>query len=268
MGKNKQAVICIATDKYAKSWQILKQSLIENFSQTDILHYYIGTSPPGTESINITNLYNKASYHDPLGKICSIRPTVVLDAFNKGYTKVIFLGADNEFFSNGDFLFNVLNYHNAFGVPHITNPIAEDGLMPCNASIAKTGHLNSDFVGFYKSEQVINFLKWQEETLKIQCIANNDVFLDQTWLNFLPMFVDNVHILRDETVNVAYYNLMQRNFNKIDGQWCIDRKPLVSFQYSGLDVNNPKKVSVHQNRLTASGDLLEFLELYATKVRI
>jgi hypothetical protein len=263
-----RVIICIASEEYLGHYKQLYNSVNTHGSCDQIL-YFIGNNKPTwcSNVVNITDWFDQAPYKETLNKICSLRARVVLDAMEQGYEKVIFCGADVEFFDSIDSLFGILDYHDAFGTPHITKPLPEDGFNPTNAGISRTGHFNSDLVGFYDCYEVREFLKWQDNILKTQCVAHSGVFLDQTWLNFLPAFVPSVYWCRDERQNVAYWNFTQRNLKKIQGRWETNEGVLVSFQYSGLPLDNPKKISCHQNRYEASGDFLEFLTDYAKRVR-
>lgn len=269
---NKIAYICICSAEYLKFYQVLYNSLKKYCPDSKQILYYIGDVQNSFDEIVDINLWYNASnsQYNKLEKICSLRARVVLDAFNKGYDKVVFLGAKMEFFEAPYQLLINLCAYNAVVTPHITEPLPDDGFLPSNASVSFTGHISTDLVGFRKCPEIIKFLKWQDQIMKTQCKTTNNTYLDQSWLNFLPFFVENVKILKDPAYNVAYWNFKQRYLKKSMNWWYVGNgieKPLVCFQYSGLDLNCPENISTHQNRYKAEGEFLEFLKDYAQKVK-
>lgn len=264
------AYVCICSKEYLPYYKVLFRSL-KNHSQFEkqILYHIGEVKEEFDEKVDITAWYDEAAYTQPLNKICSLRARVVLDAFSKGYEKVIFLGAKVEFYNSPEGLWSVLESYNALGTPHITSPLPEDGKMPSNASVSFTGHLSTDVVGFRNVTPVINFLRWQDNIMKTQCITTNQVYLDQSWLNFLPFFVDRVFVDKDLGTNMAYWRLHEEQVVRDGKNWKLNKNNLrlICFQFSGLPLDAPQSISTHQNRWIAEGEFLEFLTEYATKVK-
>lgn len=265
----KTAFICIASDLYLSNYKVLFDSVKKHVPHATQILYHIGYETPVFDKIiNINHLYNSTQYTDPLQIICSIRPLVVLNAFEQGYEKVVFTGADVEFFCYPD---KLLDNNNNVVLPHTLTPLPIDQNFPNQVGVIQTGHINSDTVAWVNTKETIEFLKWQYNTQKTHCVSGSSIFLDQSWLNCLPFFVDNVTILRDYSYNVAYYNLHERDIIEQNGVWWTHNKPdnkivkLCSFQYSGLpeDLN---KISKHQNRFKPSNDLMSFLQQYKNKI--
>lgn len=251
---NKIACLSIVSKEYDKIYQVHLKSLQTFLPNCDHLRY----KPDEFQS----------NYKDIMQCICSIRPKAVLRAFKEGYETVIFLGADMEFFTEPTELFTLISSYNAIVTPHITNPLPNDGKFPNNESIAKTGHINSDLVVWKNCPEIVEFLKWQAKEMETKCISSNEIFLDQTWLNFLPFFVKDVYILLNPGYNVAYWCYNQRGLHFKNNKWLMSNNdPLVCFQYSGFDLNNSEIISKYQNRYRAEGDFLEFLKDYAKRIK-
>jgi hypothetical protein len=251
--------ICICTEEYLGYYDILYKSIQKYCPNDEQTLYFIGKNVPTQYKnvINITEWFNNANpSYNTLERICSLRAQVVLDAFNRGSKKVIFCGAKLEFFKTPYELLIPLCGYNAVTTVHLLEPLPEDGKFPSNASVSFTGHISTDLIGFRNTPETWKFLMWQDEIMRNQCKTTKNTYLDQSWLNFLPCFVDNVKILRDNRYNVAYWN-----FDKCP----ID--DIICFQYSGIDLDNPKSISKHQNRYEAEGEFLQFLERYAKRVK-
>lgn len=261
--------VCICTEQYLGYYKQFLNSSKKHLTGCDNLLYYIGNSSPNLDCniININDWAIKSKYSDILTTICSLRPRSVLDAF-KTYDRVLFVGAKIEFFSGGNLILQELNTNDAVTTPHILEPLPEDGLFPSNDSVSFTGHLSTDLVGFKNTPQIVKFLSWMDDMMVTKAETNQYKYLDQSYLNFLPYFANNVSIFKHLGTNVAYWNMYQREMKKENGVWRMkDGSPLVAFQYSGLDLDNPKSISRHQNRWTAEGDILEFLTDYARRVK-
>lgn len=250
--------ICICSESYLNYYRELYKSLKVHSPNSKQILYFIGNNVPleFDEVVDITEWDKNTIYNDQRISICSLRARVVLDAFEKGHEKVVFCGAKIKFFQTPYQFDLFLQHYNAVVTPHITKPLPEDGKFPSNASVSFTGHISTDLVAFKKSNDTIKFLKWQDEIMKTKCETTPQTYLDQSWLNFLPFFIHNVYILRDERYNCAYWNIAQRDLNDI-----------VCFQFSGLDLEHPELISKYQNREVAEGKFLEFLKDYCERVK-
>lgn len=249
---------CICSEQYLPYYKELYKSIKKWSPASKQVLYFIGDKVPTEfdQVIDITDWYNNCNpTYNKLERICSLRARSILDAFK--YDKnVIFCGAKIKFYNEPKELENALLASNAVAIPHILEPLPEDGKFPSNASVSFTGHLSTDLVGFSDCLEIRKFLEWQDKILKTNCKTTNQTYLDQSWLNFLPFFVDNVTIFKDKRYNVSYWS-----FDKVS------IKDIIAFQFSGLNINYPEKISTHQNRFKAEGEFLKFLEDYARKIK-
>lgn len=194
--------------------------------------------------------------------VCAIRPAVVLELFKQGFSEVLFCGADVVFYSTPYELLNCESKDVAI-TPHSSLPFPDDGLFPSNTSLSKSGHLNSDLVLWKNTPQVVQFLEWQAKIHESKCVIADGIFLDQTWLNFVPFVLDNVLILKHKSYNRAYFNEHETPLKVVDGRFYVDvagsLHHLICYQFSGFCIN---KLSKHQNRFTPSPDLKLLIEDY------
>lgn len=246
---NKICTLSIVSESYEPIYKVCLTSLNNHFPPT-VDH--IKVNPSDYE--NLRPLYKHSS---EASFICAIRPHVVLEYLQK-YDEVIFLGSDVVFYSCPNELFQD---YKAIVVPHIISPIPFDGQFPTMASIPATGHLNTDIVKWKKHPDIIKFLEWQNETHKNYCIQTNTIFLDQTWLNCLPFFVDGVKILRHPGYNLAYFNLKERivTKNKRGNKFLVNNQPLVCAQFSGFqkDSNKLSKFSEYKSECSNTKEIFE-----------
>lgn len=159
-----------------------------------------------------------------------------------------------------------LEMHEAVVTPHITTPLS-DTKTPNELHHLNTGVFNLGFCAFRRSGLVLTFIDWWEDKLRFECLIDlcNGLFVDQNWMNFLPLFIENSHIEKNRGYNAAYWNLHERFFSSTDDGFIInDSDPLVFFHYSGYDPQKPDVVSKYQDRFTFEDrpDLLSLFEIY------
>ena len=147
--------------------------------------------------------------------------------------------------------------------PHTCSP-TPDWERPNEQHHLNTGIFNLGFIGLRNDETARQFVRWWQGRLVNEC--RNDLcaglFVDQHWVNFAPVYYNNVLIDRHLGYNVAYWNLHERFFYQNDaGQWWIrpvsDAKldatlnvdePLQFFHYSGYNPDRPNEISKYQTR--------------------
>lgn len=179
---------------------------------------------------------------------------------------VIYFDPDIIVFQPLTGLLGSLDKHNAVLTPHINTPI-EDRLKPNELHHLNTGVFNLGFVAFSRSAENDNFISWWEEKLRYECLIDlcNGLFVDQNWMNFLPVFVPGTHIERNPGYNAAYWNLHERTFSQRGGTYFVNGdNPLIFFHYSGYDPARPDILSKYQDRfeLSERPDLTALFALY------
>jgi glycosyltransferase involved in cell wall biosynthesis/SAM-dependent methyltransferase len=130
--------------------------------------------------------------------------------------------------------------------PHVTAPMPRDGRPPGEHTILAAGIYNLGFIAV--SDGAGEFLDWWGERLRRDCILapeRGTSFVDQRWVDFVPALYDP-WILRDETYNVAYWNLTDRQVTRNGGRWLVNGKPLRFFHFSAYDPRAPYLLSKHQ----------------------
>lgn len=154
-------------------------------------------------------------------------------------------------------------------IPHLTRPLVGP-TEPNNITILRSGAYNLGFLAARRTPNVMDLMDWWGEACRFDCRVDmaNGLFTDQKWMDLAPGFVDSVTLLRDPSLNLAYWNLDGRRLEKKEGGWHVDGKPLVFFHFSGFDPSRPNVLSKHQNRLTVEpgSSLAQLLEEYARQL--
>lgn len=145
-----------------------------------------------------------------------------------------------------------LDRYDAVVTPHICSPI-EDTKTPNELHHLNTGVYNLGFCAFRRSQQTQQFLHWWEEKLRFECLIAlcDGLFVDQHWMNFLPLFIENTFIEKHPGYNAAYWNLHERAFSIQGDHHTVNEGALVHFfHYSGYDPRQPGLISKYQDRFT------------------
>jgi len=156
--------------------------------------------------------------------------------------------------------------------PHITAPIPADGKQPGELDLLASGTYNLGFVAVAPGDQVGALLAWWQDRLRYDCVIDHALgyFVDQRWFDLVPGWFPGLYLLRDVTMNVAYWNLHEREvLEGADGSWSVDGKPLRFFHFSGFNPDHPHLLSKHQTRtrLGEHPSLAKLCAAYAEEVR-
>ena len=155
--------------------------------------------------------------------------------------------------------------------PHISSPINDD-LNTKETDHLSTGLYNLGFIATSRSEATYHMVSWWKDRLEKDCRIDlcNGLFVDQHWINFVPLFYPNdVLVDKYPGYNMAYWNLHERTVSIQDGKYFINGKPLIFFHYSGYELKKPNEVSKYQNRSSFENrpDIVPLFQYYAQKLK-
>ena len=259
----KRAIFTICSNNYFPYARVLFTSLKKYHPEADLFlcladipNSKIELGVSGVEVIlasdlGIDNFFDFAFRYDIMEFNTAVKPFFMDWLISKrGFEEVVYLDPDIELFAEMKPVFAALEKGADFAItPHITKP-AEFAEFPDDIGIMKAGIYNLGFMALNNSLEAQSFLQWWCRRLRYQCINQQDcgIFVDQKFVDLLPAFHDNVAILRDRTLNVAYWNLDQRKLTYKNNQWFVDGEPLVFFHFSGIDLKQPQRLSKHTER--------------------
>ena len=159
--------------------------------------------------------------------------------------------------------------------PHTISP-TPDWETPNEQHHLNTGIFNLGFIGLRNDAIARQFVAWWQQRLTYECRIDlcNGLFVDQHWVNFAPVYYDNVLIEKHQGYNVAYWNIHERFMAEQDGTWFVQEStvgpqvPLQFFHYSGYGVQQPHAISKYQTRYTFDQrpDLVPLFRLYHNRL--
>jgi glycosyltransferase involved in cell wall biosynthesis len=259
----KIAFFTICSNNYLPYAQILFNSLKKFHPESSLFLCLADIKTQGSDidgvsiiearELNVPNFSDFAFRYDVMEFNTALKPFMMSWLIEKNdYKQVVYLDPDIEVFSPLQSVFDALNSGKNFVLtPHLTAP-AEISAYPSDVDIMKAGIYNLGFIAVSNHTDVYYFLHWWARRLRFQCVNQQDqgIFVDQKFVDLLPAFFDNVAILRDTTLNVAYWNLEQRELTYYENEniWLIDNRPLTFFHFSGISPKNRHRLSKHTSR--------------------
>jgi lipopolysaccharide biosynthesis glycosyltransferase len=187
----------------------------------------------------------------------------------KPITRVMYLDPDILVTGPLTQLFEKLSTFDIILTPHLDTDYPADGLLPDDGYILRAGQFNLGFIAINSSENGQTFLNWWKQKLDENCVIDlvKGYFVDQKFIDFVPILFKNCWIERDPGYNVAYWNLHSRRLSRSNGVWKCNDGPLYFFHFSGYSADGPGisshiPTSLARHLLSNRPDLKELFEMY------
>ena len=217
--------------------------------------------------LNIPQLDRFCFHYSRQPLIVATKPFLLDHLLNQGFSSVIFLDADILILGELDPLFAVAQEHSIVLTPHLLAPLSAPGREARELNILLSGTYNGGFIGVSESGSTRSFLAWWQDRVYEHCChaVAAGMHYDQRWLDLVPVYFEDVHILRDPTYNVAYWGLPERNVHVPENLLPVDTQPCRFFHFSGFDPEQPPAVTRYSPRLTMGnvGPAVSLFDHYA-----
>ena len=169
----------------------------------------------------------------------------------RNYNTVLYFDSDILVYDSFSTIDHLLQQHEILLCPHTFTPIPNDGFDLSDRGLLNSGVYNAGFFALINSYESVRFLSWWKEHLRTECLVQfeNGLFVDQIWLNLVPVYFKNVGMIEHLGYNVASWNLHERILVSKNGKYFVnDEFPLIFFHFSGYNFNQPEMLSKFQNR--------------------
>lgn len=206
--------------------------------------------PPGciivaAEELGVPDFEGFRFRYDVMEFNTALKPFMFRHLLGRGHKAVLYFDPDIEIFRPVDSVTEALDNGASFVLtPHICSP-SEGDMFPDDIGIMQSGIYNLGFLGVGAAPETERLLRWWSRRLEYQCVNDQPrgIFVDQKFMDLLPGFGTDVRVLRDQTLNVAYWNLSQRSLDRQGDGWVVDGQPLTFFHYSGIDPTDTTRLS-------------------------
>jgi hypothetical protein len=110
--------------------------------------------------------------------------------------------------------------------------------------VVDQGIYNGGFTAWRAGAEAGQVLDWMCSRFPVYAFnrRSQGMFVDQKLLPLLPIYFPGmVTIWREPSVNIAFWNVNERNVQLVDGRYVIDGRPVVFFHMSGYRLSVPDK---------------------------
>jgi hypothetical protein len=129
--------------------------------------------------------------------------------------------------------------HDILLTPHLLHPEDDIWLIHGNEIVTTLAHgiYNLGFIGVRPSSEGMRFARWWEKRLLNFCFDDvpQGLFTDQRWCDFVPVFFEGTHIVRDIGCNVATWNIRYRPITRQGDTYLAGGQPLRFYHFTGFD---------------------------------
>jgi glycosyltransferase involved in cell wall biosynthesis/SAM-dependent methyltransferase len=211
----------------------------------------------GPDDLSLPQFVEMAFKYEVTELSTAVKPSVMSTIMRqRDVEQLVYLDPDIVIFRPLEEMWSQLDSASILLIPHLLDPIPLDGNRPSEQDILCAGAYNLGFIGLRACSESDSMLAWWHERLIDLCRVDiaHGLFVDQKWMDLVPSLFAGTAVLRDETYDIAYWNLHSRHLERADDDILVSGKPLAFFHYSGFDPARPRELSKHQNRITVEGD--------------
>lgn len=184
--------------------------------------------------------------------------------------KLLYLDPDILVTDSLEELYTKLNDTDIILTPHLDTDYPDDGLMPNDSHIMRSGIFNLGFIGVRNCNNTKNFLRWWQKKLFDKCLIDHKAgyMVDQKFIDYALVLFTGISIIYDTGYNVAYWNIHSRNIESIGDRWKCNKKNLYFFHFSDFKPDETEKISGHQTRynLNDNKGLEDIFRHYSNKL--
>ncbi len=174
-------------------------------------------------------------------------------------SRAIYLDCDIAVFARFQTLIAAFETSDLILIPHMMALFPkpeEQWRHPNNADIFNSGLINAGCFGIDIPKTAAFLEFWRDANLAHAWSSGEGRQTDQQFLNWALLFCENVHILRDKSYNVAYWNLHERSFRHVmttagevrEPAFEVEGMPLAFFHFSGFDPTDTLTLSRYDQR--------------------
>jgi hypothetical protein len=195
----------------------------------------------------VTGFNEMARRYDILELNSNLKPHLFawLAMTNPDQPKIFYLDADTFVYASLDDAHKLLDSSDIILTPHFVDPAPVDEFCALERLALNYGVYNMGFIAINAaSENTKQFLNWWGKRTFISGLRDvaNGFFVDQLWVNLVPVYFEKVHTLKHKGYNMAPWNLYEREIQSFgnDGKIILSSGvSLVQFHFSSFNFFKP-----------------------------
>jgi hypothetical protein len=182
---------------------------------------------------------------------CALRPHVIRLLLERDAEAVVFTDSDTRFYAPADDLARAAAGAGLVLLPTATQPVTLRRYFPASQIEYRqwmNGLFNCGLLAVGQDGR--DFVDWWADWLARDCLREPSagLWVDQLWLDWAPVYFEHL-IMRDKSLNVAFWNLDERETHELDGRPAVDGAPLRHFHFAGFDPHRPELLSTYYTEL-------------------
>jgi GT2 family glycosyltransferase/glycosyltransferase involved in cell wall biosynthesis len=272
------AACTIISRNYLGQARVLAESYLTHHPDGRFYLLIVDRLPEGVEldprirlvdpaDLPLDDLYDMCFKYDVVELATSVKPALLILLIEQlGEERVMYIDPDILIMRPMTEVFEALDHTDIVLTPHLNAPIPDDGCAPREQDILISGAYNLGFLALRRSPESARLLAWWREHLNDRCRVDpaSGLMVDQRWIDLVPSLFPSAYILRDDTYNVAYWNLHARNIERNGDGYTSNGRPLAMFHFSGYNPERSDVISKHQTRtdLVAGSALRDLFDSY------
>lgn len=182
---------------------------------------------------------------------------------NPAAAHILYFDPDIRVYASLQLLYRQFEKYKMLLIPHFSTPHnGQAGIITPEIRILQRGLYNLGFIGLKNDHTTMKMIHWWQERLIDHCFIRPEkgMFVDQKWIDLVPVYFDGVGILKNSGCNVAYWNLYEHEFSIHNGQVCVNNVPLVFYHFSAFAIDDPTFITQLTSRFDKhKGAVIRFL---------
>jgi hypothetical protein len=181
-------------------------------------------------------------YFDPFELCNALKPFIVESILQMGFEQVMFLDSDLYIVSSFEPIWSRLQDVSLLLTPHHLSPPNLKLKYTNEVAIADMGIFNGGFLAWRRGIVALKILEWMCTRFPIYGFndRHKGMFVDQKLLPLLlQYFPEDIQVLRDPVLNIAFWNSHERQVEHYDGIYSINEEPVIFFHMSGFRLSHP-----------------------------
>jgi hypothetical protein len=174
--------------------------------------------------------------YDVVEACTAMKGPALVTLLEQGADRVLYLDPDIALFDRLDATLATLGPHSVALTPHQLMPATTRTAVQDNEITSLlTGVYNLGFLGVNNDEQGRTFARWWADRLMDFCYddSSRGLFTDQRWMDLVPVFFERTTVLRDPGLNVASWNIAERNISlDAHGSYLANDAPLRFYHFT------------------------------------
>jgi hypothetical protein len=189
----------------------------------------------------------------------ALKPFVALHLL-ASYERVIYLDPDTCVFSPLATVHAGLEVYPAVFTPHALSPYKGDG-RPSDRDLLRFGACNLGFFAVRRSESAQKMLRWWHDRCRLDCFYEPHLGLgvDQKWIDLAFSFFEGMGILRDPGLNVAFWNLHERQISNNSNGWRVNNEAALGFVHFSSFVHSDEQAVADKQTRYPVGSRQDFI---------